>query len=69
MQRGTLESIIKVKGGKKYEKDCQKLLGIIYRLQSRITSALAEYTKDNPPREYLNGEDITAVSIVLYSVE
>ena len=67
--RATLEAIIREKGGGKYEKYCQQLLGIITRLLSRISSALAEYSTDNPPREFLNGEDINAVTIVLFSAE
>ena len=56
LQRATLES------------SCTQLLYIIARLLPKLVVALAEYTWDNPPREYLNGEDITSVSIVLYSI-
>ena len=67
--RATLESIFREKGGKKYEKHCLQTFGVLSRLLSRITLAVAEYTRENLPREYLNGEDITAVAIVLYSAE
>ena len=67
--RATLESIVRERGGGKYEQFCQQLLGIITRLLSRISSALAEYARDNPLKEFLNEDDITAPAIVLYSAE
>ena len=67
----SLETIIREKGGRKYEQQCTQLLAIVARLRPKLASALAEYTWENPPRElfFLNDMDITAISTVLYSKE
>ena len=66
--KSNLDTIIREKGKKKYEQQCSQLLCIVTRLRPKIGAALADYTREHPPREFVDGRDINIVATVLYII-
>ena len=69
LQKALLNNILSEKGAQKFETDAVQLLTIVTRIRPKIAAAIAEYTKEYPPKEYLDTKDIRSVATVLYSVE